>query len=254
LSVTSISLTELQKAQLVATVVAESAQGDWNMRCIAWVYVNLIEKYGFDKGMRKSAAFHTKGPNDLSPQAPNHWYKAYLISLGYGQQFKEDKPPQSANMTVGTTSQNERQAETIQEYVSGNQWYIGWIVPRIHQMKNFIIDEVLAKQDQNPLVGYGNQGYYGDLNGWSSNDDFWHQARQYFWLVTEQKADGRWMEIVGDGKNATFLFNSDMIVKYFEQNPDMLPKNRSKIPLLSVGGNLSAGVASFRKNSTSKCK
>ena len=249
----SISLTELQKAQLVATVVAESAQGDWNMRCIAWVYVNLIGNYGFNKGMRRSAAFHTKGSNDFGPQSPNHWYKAYLITLGFGDEWKENKPPASAKMTVGTTSQNERQAKTIQEYVTGNQYYIGVIVPRIDEMRSFVVDEVLAKQDQNPLIGFHNQGYYGDLNGWRSNDDFWHQARRYFWMVAEDKLDGRWMEVVGDGKNATFLFNSDKIMEYFKENPDMIPNDRSKIPLLTAGGNLATGVERFRKNSTHKC-
>ena len=67
-----VVLDKKQKAAFIATVMAESAQGLWEYREIAWVHLNLMRNDGIETGLNRSSAYKQK----------NIWYKAYMIQLG----------------------------------------------------------------------------------------------------------------------------------------------------------------------------
>lgn len=216
-----VSLTKKQTAQLIATVMAESNQGRYDQREIAWVYLNLISSDGFEAGMKKSSAYKGK----------SIWYKAYLIKLGFGDEYKDDKA-HSRYMKVSEKGK-ERPAKNIGEYVEENGYFNNTSVPRLNKMKKFIEEDVLKNQDSNPIKGWKGQGYYGDLNNNGNYGDHWNQVRQYYVLKQEGKITGELIKTVGSGRKSTFLFDREGILKFFKENPDHLPKDRSKIKMLN---------------------
>lgn len=218
----NVNLSDKQKAQLIATVMAETFQGNANQRDVAWIYLNLIKKYGFTSGMNKSSAFKSK----------NDWYKVYMIELGYGDDYKDDAPSKSTErwMKVKDGS-TERTANSLEEYRTKNEYFRGSSVGKLNAMKTFIEDTVLKKQSTNPYKGWLGQGYYQDLNN-RTNEDHWDQVRQYYILFTEGKVKGTYIKVLGSGRKATFIFDREKILQFFKDNPSKLPKDRSKIKKL----------------------
>ena len=225
-----VTLTKKQTAQFIATVMAESNQGKYAQREIAWVYLNLIKDEGFEKGMSKSTAYRM-GNAKSDPKKLGIWYKAYMIKLGYGEEFKDDEA-HSRHMKVSENGK-ERTAKNIGEYVEKNGYFNSTSVSRLNKMKKFIEDDVLKNQDKNPIKGWKGQGFYGDLNNYGEQGDHWNQVRQYYVLKQEGKIKGGLIKTVGSGRNATFLFDREAILKFFEDNPNYLPEDRSKIKRLN---------------------
>lgn len=208
------------KASLVATVMAESAQGLWEYREIAWVYLNLIRTNGLEGGLNKSTAYKQK----------NIWYKAYMIQLGEGSDYKDDKP--SGGYMKVMVEGKEVDAKTIGEYVEKNEYFKATIIPRLTKMKKFIENDVLKKQKSNPIPSFNGQGYWRDLNNLGNKGDHWDMVRMYYVKFLKGDAKGKYIKVIGSGNNTTFLFDLNGIQKYFKDYPDAMPKNKKDIPLL----------------------
>jgi hypothetical protein len=208
------------KASLVSTVMAESAQGLWEYREIAWVYLNLIRSNGLVGGLNKSTAYKGK----------NIWYKAYMIQLGEGADFKDDKP--TGGFMKVMAEGKEVDAKTIGEYVEKNEYFKTTIIPRLNKMKEFVENEVLNKQKSNPIPSFNGQGYWRDLNNLGDKGDHWDMVRMYYVKFLKGDAGGKYIKVIGSGNNTTFLFDLNGIQKYFKDYPDAMPKNKKDIPLL----------------------
>lgn len=223
-----VELTETQKASLVATVMAESKQGEWEYREIAWVYLNLIQSEGFDTGMSRSSAYSQK----------NIWYKVYMVYLGQGKEYKDDTSPYLTVMRGG----KETKAKNISDYIANNGYFKDTIIPRITKMKDYIQKDVLKKQDKNPLPNFKGQGYWMDLNNYKQKGDHWHVVRQYYLLTLKKKAQGIYIKKIGSGDGTSFLFNLDGIQFFFKEHPTLLPADRSQIPDIYHGEQMDAAT------------
>lgn len=215
-----VILDKKQKAALIATVMAESAQGLWEYREIAWVYLNLMRNEGIETGLNRSSAYKQK----------NIWYKAYMIQLGEGASYKDDIPT-GGYMTV-TVNGEEVDAKSIGEYVEKNDYFKLTIIPRLTKMKEFIENDVLKKQKSNPIPSFTGQGYWRDLNNLGDKGDHWDMVRMYYVKFLKGEVTGKYIKVIGSGKNTTFLFDLNGIQQFFKKYPDALPKNKKDIPQL----------------------
>lgn len=217
-----ISLTALQKAELTATVMAESNRGDYDQREIVWVYINLIRKHGFSSGMNNSSAY--KGKND--------WFKAFMVALGEGEKYRSEKISKNTQKWMQVQDgRTTRTARNIGEYVDKNEYFRIQAKEKLLKMNDFVLT-ALNNQDSNPYPDFTGQGYYQDLNNVNNMGDYWHSIRQYYILWQEGKVKGTYMKVLGSGISATFIFDTDRILQYFDKNPDKIPKDLNKIPKL----------------------
>lgn len=204
--VPALKLNGTQKAQFISTIVAETGMGSELLRDVAWVYLNRVNKYGFDSGsgMKASTAYRYKNIN----------YKLCMYYLGYGNEY--------ANIVYD-------KGVSIKNYIKENQWFLNKVEPNIDKMKDFIEKEVFSKSPKTCFKDWIGQGYWADLDmnpddpNNASNDPKWYMARQYYWLQLQKKVSTNFVHIMKDGKNTTFIFDESSIKKYFDNNPSMLP-------------------------------
>jgi len=110
----ALNLTVEQQRNFMAAVLVETSSGRIALYDIAWIYFNLIQSLGFEKGLSRSSAYYLK--------EKNYMFKAHLYFLGNGEKYKND---------IGTSPSN-WDDYTIKDYVN------------IGSYKNDCKDSVLA--------------------------------------------------------------------------------------------------------------
>lgn len=195
-------LSKEEKAKFMATVLVEAANGKKDLWDIAYIYLNLVNIYGFEDGMSKSSAYLKK----------QYLYKAHLYNLGYGREYK--------NVTDGTNFKGKTVAEeadvlnTLQQVTDFEKFC----------NKNIFIDSPKSKYKD-----WEGQGYYGDMNIRMHDDrSIWAKASQYFHLQKKCKVKERLVVELRDNSKGydctTYIYDKQKIIRYFEENPNDLPE------------------------------
>ncbi len=199
-----LSLTEKQKAQFISVALGETHNGDVALWNITWVYFNLVSDLGFEKGMKRSSFYNNK------PET----YKIFMYYLGHGDEYKDVK---MANNTK------------ISDWILTDYFKNG-IQKKIDLFKQYLENDIFIEEPINLFPNWYGQGYWKDLNLIGEKDNTkWYQARVYYWLQIERKVKNRYIKILEDGFNTSFIFDEDNIIKYFKENPEKLPEKKSKV-------------------------
>ncbi|GAB5416635.1 MAG: hypothetical protein Crog4KO_21230 [Crocinitomicaceae bacterium] len=203
-----LNLTKKQEAQFKATVLAETSHGLSGLKDISWIYFSRITDKGWTKAMNGSAALKNKDPN----------FRLWMYYQGFGDEYKD---------------YNYMGAGKLSKYVKSNGWFTGKIEPRGKAYMAFMDKTVLSDNPKNKYQNWHGQGFWGDINRNPSDGkgDQWYMARQYYLLQVEGKVSERLVvmleELNGDGQikdQTSFIFNVKAIEKYFNDNPNQLPK------------------------------
>jgi hypothetical protein len=170
--------------------------------------------------------------NSSAYKGKNDWFKAFMVALGEGEKYRFDKISKNTQKWMQVQDgKTIRTARNIGEYVDKNEYFRTQAKEKLFRMNDFVIQS-LANQEENPYIGFTGQGYYQDLNNVNNMGDYWHSIRQYYILWQEGKVKGAYMKVLGSGISATFIFDTDRILQYFDKNPDKIPKDLNKIPKL----------------------
>ncbi len=220
-AVTALSLTDNEKAKFIATIYGES-QGELDLKDISWVYLNLINRSGFEKGMNNSS-FYSLEENDKY-----RTFRVIMYLLGEGDEFKN-------NDVNGKSS--------IKEFCETNGGFVKKVIsPKLKELKKYIEENVFVQNPMSCYKGWFGQGYWRDMNirvvDKTHYRRIWAMATQYFYLQNEKKVNTVLVkEFVAynfKGENiTTFLYDSDEILKYFDKNPKMIPDDYYKIKELN---------------------
>ncbi len=220
-----LTLTEREKHNLIATIMAESSQGNDQAFKISWIYYNrIVEKDGdVDAGLTGSSAHDLK----------NTWWKAWMVAQGE-KEYRDD--PIDKNLrgkkymkVIDPKTQKERDAVNVGDYVDNNGGFKSSVATRLSVVKNHVENVVLKTPEMNPYAGWTRQGYWGDLNQLSPKakaDVSWKWARQYFWLQKEGKVTEIYVEEMrAPGQITQFIFNEHKVEAYFKTHklPDVVP-------------------------------
>ncbi len=197
--VNPLKLTDVEKAKFISTVIAETGMGSPYLKDIAWVYYNLVNDFGVEKGLKRSTAYKEKNRN----------YKLCMFYLGEGKEYKDFK----------------YDGIPLNKYVKENEWFTNKVEPQIKEMKTFIETNIFIDKPKTCYKGWHGQGYWRDLdlNPEDGLGDKWYKARQYYWLQLEKKVTKNYIKILKDDKNTSFIFDEKSIIDFFDKNPSMLP-------------------------------
>ncbi len=213
--VKKLVLSDKERAIFLATLWGET-WGEIELKEVAWVYYNLIQKYGFNSGMANSY-FYLHGPKD-----PYGLYKSILYYLGEGPEYEND-PVKTGG--------------TIKTYIKG-PFFKDVVIPRLKRQMEFVDSKVLIEKPKTCIQGWFGQGYWGDMNirfkaDWTR---VWAMATMYYNLQQTNKAHKILVKEYNafnyKGQNiTTFIFDRDSILLYFEQeHPNIMPENYFDIP------------------------
>jgi hypothetical protein len=216
-AVTALSLSDNEKAKFIATMYGES-QGEMDLKDIPWVYVNLINRSGFEKGMNNSS-FYSLEENDKY-----RTFRVIMYLLGQGDEFKNNDINGKSN---------------IKEFCEASGGFVKNVIsPKLKELKKYIEENVFIQKPMSCYKGWYGQGYWKDMNirvvDKTHYRRIWAMATQYFYLQKEKKVTTILIkEFVAynyKGENiTTFLYHSDEILKYFDKNPKMIPDDYYKI-------------------------
>lgn len=201
-----LNLNNKQKIQFITVALGETQNGDKNLWDIVWIYFNLIKDIGFDKAMKRSSFFNNKPDN----------YKLFMFLFGEGSEFENDK------MDNGNK---------IKDWVTTDYFKNG-LKKKGELFKLFIEDNVLIPEPINPFYNWEGQGYWADLNLLPpKNNEKWYKARLYYWLQVEKNTNikYKYIQILEDGFSTSFIFDEKSIIKFFKENPKLIPKDLSNI-------------------------
>lgn len=206
--VPALELTEEEKNKFISTVLCESQLGNEALYEIAWVYYNRVRLYGFDSwnGMKASTAYRLKQLD----------YKLCCYYFGVGDQYKNDK---YFNFTINSYVET-REFKELKK-------------PKFLKIKKFIESQVFSKNPQTCFKDWEGQGYYGDLdmNTDDENNKYhdpkWFMARQYYWLQLQNKVRIKFVHIMLCGSGTSFIFDEKKISKFFKSNANLLPDEKN---------------------------
>ncbi len=69
-----------------------------------------------------------------------------------------------------------------------------------------------------------------DLNSIGAQDNTkWYKARQYYWLQEDKNVKEKLIKKLEDGYATSFIFDEDKIIDFFNDHPEMLPEDKSKV-------------------------
>lgn len=209
-----LKLTTKQKAQFITVVMGESNLGDVLLYDVAWIYLNLVNDEGFDTALSRTSVY-TKRNKKIQSN-----YKLSMYYLGQGDEFKN-------YLYDGMGHQ------PLSKYING-EYFIKFVEPKYKAMMAFLEREIFVVTPMSPYKGWHGQGYWRDLNLTGEGDDpKWYKARQYYWLMTENKDKEHPMEKLivklSDGNYTTYIFDEDKISAFFEKNPTLLPDDKTKV-------------------------
>ena len=216
-AVIPLQLDNIQKAKFIAVAYGES-QGEIALKEIPWIYVNLINRDGFERGLNNSS-FYSKESNDK-----NRTFRILMYILGYGDQYADD--------LVGNKK------IPLKDFAKG-PFIKNTVRPRLNNLQSYIEKNIFIKNPQSFFKGWYGQGYWEDMNIRVTDKQhyrrIWALASQYFYLQRDNKVKDIYIkELEAYNYNrdniTTFLYDSDSILAYFEINPDKIPQDYYKIP------------------------
>lgn len=206
-----LALTDKQKAQFIAVCMGESANGERRLWDVVWVYFNLVNSRGFERGLKRSAFYNARN-NKGSHTADS--YKLFMYSLGQGAEYSNHK------MVNGNL---------IEDWVLTDD-YINGAGKNLDLYKRYVDGFVFNDKPVNLFPGWYGQGYWRDLNLPKAKDNGkWYQARVYFRLQEDCEVNFKYVQELEAGYPTTYIFDEISIAKYFEKNPDKLPKDESSV-------------------------
>ena len=214
-------LSKEQKAKFMAAVLVETGNGENELLDIAYIYLNLVNKYGFEDGMRKSSAYENSWVYDC--------HLRHLIVYHF-----EDKKYKAFNdwekILYGITTLDDKvnefkKQDTVKNFI------------KFCEEKIFIPSPISLYKD------WEGQGNFEDMNLRMHNDkkykrEKWALASQYFHLQNQCKVKEKLVvelfvkpenllakaEIMKDKHDGTsYLFDEKKIENYFKKHPDKLP-------------------------------
>ncbi|OYQ46370.1 hypothetical protein CHU92_01510 [Flavobacterium cyanobacteriorum] len=157
--------------------------------------------------MKRSSFYNDKPDN----------YKLFMYFFGEGEEYKNDK------MSNG---------KTIKQWCETDYFKNG-LAKKAKLTELYIIDNMLSDEPMNPFPKWYGQGYWRDLNLLPpKKNSKWYQARTYYWLQVDRKQNKvkyEYIKLLDDGFNTSFIFDEDNIIKFFKENPELLPKDMSTV-------------------------
>jgi hypothetical protein len=220
---TGLGIPDHLKLKFAATVLAEGYSDGSEDLDIVWIYYNLVVVKGMgETGLRRSSQFDSKYGTPPQAPVPKYLFKLYMAALGdrtYSNVPTEDKNPDVV-----------KKYPTIGDFVhplEGHPYFLratptigpGVSRARVDKLMNF-----LATQDpsKNPYSGWFGQGSRVDFN---RDDGKWRKARAYYRLQLQGfQLQGKPLPEYVKKLKATYIFHEDAIIKFFTDNPGLLPE------------------------------
>ncbi len=159
----SLSLTDDQKNEFIATVFCESGLGEYELKDVGWIYFNLVSDLKFQTALNRSSA-HKK---------ENIWYKSCMCYITDKKKFKNDNAPKSAQNAESWFGE-----KTYGDFVESNIFKRNY-KSKIDKLKKYIEEKIFSKHPKQKYKGWVGQGYWGDMLIIDGRDQGkWHKARQ----------------------------------------------------------------------------
>ncbi len=199
-----------QRRNLEAVILCEADDTAEQIGLVAWAYLNMIQKFGFEKGMKRSTAYRYSTPA----------YKFWMTLLG-DKQYEKDKPPRNW-MGISNKATNRLAVDSHNTSVES----------KANDIWN-VVNDRLNDRSKNPISGWIGQGNRDDLN----RDDVdldndgkldekgeqkWPHARRYYLLQSSENLRPIRVKYL-KGKNPigdTFIFDEEGIEEYFRLHPE----------------------------------
>jgi hypothetical protein len=89
----------------------------------------------------------------------------------------------------------------------------------------FMLKYIFAAKPVTKYNDWYGQGNTTDMNiNEGKYSKPWYMARQYYWLQKMGKVNNNYVKKLFDFEHASYLYDTNSIEKYFDQNPNKLPK------------------------------
>ncbi len=222
-----LNLNDIQKAKFIATLFGES-KGEYNLRDIAYIYLNTINESGFEKGLCKSSFYNL--------WEVDRWgtYRYLMYLLGHGEEFANEKILVDAKRNVWRTVKQVANGDFVKTKV----------IPNLNKLKKFADDSIFVENPVTNYIGWTGQGFWQDMNIRITNPTYkkiWALASQYYYLQLSGKVKKifvfEYKSYDWTGLNiTTFLYDSNSLFDYFEKYPDMIPTDVERIPKMLYFG------------------
>ncbi|WP_267404860.1 MULTISPECIES: hypothetical protein [unclassified Chryseobacterium] len=211
----TLNLTPKQKDIFKSTVLVESSGGVKELEDIAYIYLNLVNDLGFEKGMSRSNAYLKK----------QFMYKVHMYRLGnkeFGEEIGEIKK--------NTASYGKKVSIFYEEYIKKEDRQ------QAQEYCKFIDEKILCENPKTKYLGWHGQG--NNVADMQINDGIngqWETARQYYWLQKQCKVQEKLVvELKGFNlrriNSTTCIYHLEKIIKYFKENPSKFSHPVKAIP------------------------
>lgn len=214
-----------EKAKIISIAVGESKGSHALIESIPWIYFNLTKRYGIESGLSKSS-FYTGKDSDTSYRS----FRICMYYLGKGQQYQND------------IIQAMKPKMTIKQYVETKNGNFEKIMkPALDYAKKYLYEKMFISKPVNPYPTWEGQGYYNDMNIRKIHDyhKIWALASLYLFLQRKGKVREllvkEFIEKDWYGYDATtYLYDSNKILEFFDNNPNLIPKDLEKLPSVHI--------------------
>jgi hypothetical protein len=188
-----------QARKLAATLLCEGTRSQ--LDDILWVYLNRIERSGFEAGLKGSNAYRRTAVD----------FKFWMTYLG-DPLYKNSPPPDWDQI---------RDKGTNAAAVASNNYSVNLKAENVIAM----IDLAMKSRSGNPYEGFTSQGDDVDIDG----EGKWEKARMYLLLQERGFVKQKYVEVLypiqGDvGSVITLIFDETKIEDYFTKHPEMFIK------------------------------
>lgn len=215
-----LKFSDQQMNEITATVIAEAHNGRLSLedqKAIGWVYYNILANNRYETAMGRSSAYGGK----------SGWYMGVLNKLG-DKRYADKEIPSGQRKWMRTKSGDI--AKTVGEWGDAE-------ADRMDSAAIILKEELsnaFKNTSANPNPKYENQGGAIDLNKGTHKGFEWYKVRAYWWIQKEGLVPNNYentfvKELVEEGRDRTYIFNYEAILKYFKENPDKLGERIPKI-------------------------
>ena len=206
-----LNLTKEQQNNFMAAVLVETSGGRKALWDISWIYFNLVQTLGFEKGLKRSSAYNLR--------EKNYMFKAHLYFLGNGEKYSND---------VGVSPSNWDDYK-IKDYVNIGP-YKSNCKDSVLDFKEFAEKNIFSNKPMTLYDGWEGQGNTDDMNIDDGRyDKVWEKARQYYWLQRRKQVSKIFVKKLYDGEHTSYIYDTKNIMNYFKSFPNKLP-NTNEIP------------------------
>lgn len=214
-------LTKEEKAKFIAAVLVETGNGKKELWDIAYIYLNLVNNYGFEEGMKKSSAYE------------NSWvYDCHLRHLiVYHYKVKVYKDFSDWDKIVGPKNYKHPIKIKVEDFKE---------MPTVIEFIKFCEENIFIKSPMSLYKDWEGQGNFEDMNIRMHKDERekWAKASQYFHLQNQCKVKEKLVvelfikpsdifqkptKMKENGDATTYLFDEKKINEYFKKHPEKLP-------------------------------